>query len=168
MSEQNHIRWERDSDSVVVLTMDAPGQSANTMNRAFVEALGPVLDRLEAEKEQIAGVVVTSAKKTFFAGGDLNELIRARPEDAAEVMARNVQIKALLRRLETLGRPVAAAINGAALGGGLEIALACHHRIALDAKGSEIGLPEGTLGLLPGAGGVVRSGRVLGIADPPF
>ncbi|MFL6117448.1 MAG: 3-hydroxyacyl-CoA dehydrogenase NAD-binding domain-containing protein [Catenulispora sp.] len=165
MSEQSHIRWERDADNVIVLTMDDPGQSANTMNRAFVEALGPVLDRLEAEQQEIAGVVVTSAKKTFFAGGDLKELIQAGPEDAAEVMARNVQIKALLRRLETLGRPVAAAINGAALGGGLEIALACHHRIALDAEGSEIGFPEVTLGLLPGAGGVVRSVRLLGIAD---
>jgi 3-hydroxyacyl-CoA dehydrogenase/enoyl-CoA hydratase/3-hydroxybutyryl-CoA epimerase len=165
MSEQNHIRWERDADGVVTLTMDAPGQSANTMNRAFIEALGPVVDRLEAEKEDIAGVIVTSAKKTFFAGGDLNELIQARPEDAADIMARNLQIKALLRRLETFGRPVAAAINGAALGGGLEIALSCHHRVALDAKGSEIGFPEVTLGLLPGAGGVVRSVRLLGIAD---
>jgi len=136
MSEQNHIRWERDADNVVTLTMDAPGQSANTMNRAFLEALGPVLDRLEAEKDDIAGVVVTSAKKTFFAGGDLNELIQARPEDASDIMARNVQIKALLRRLETFGKPVAAAINGAALGGGLEIALSCHYRVALDAKGS--------------------------------
>jgi len=165
MSEQNHIRWERDADNVVTLTMDAPGQSANTMNRAFLEALGPVLDRLEAEKDDIAGVVVTSAKKTFFAGGDLNELIQARPEDASDIMARNVQIKALLRRLETFGKPVAAAINGAALGGGLEIALSCHYRVALDAKGSEIGFPEVTLGLLPGAGGVVRSVRLLGITD---
>ncbi|NUP47777.1 MAG: 3-hydroxyacyl-CoA dehydrogenase [Catenulispora sp.] len=165
MSEQNHIGWERDADGVVTLTMDAPGQSANTMNRAFVEAFGQVVQRLEAEKDDISGVVVTSAKKTFFAGGDLNELIQARPEDAAEIMARNVQIKALLRKLETFGRPVAAAVNGAALGGGLEIALACHHRVALDAKGSEIGFPEVTLGLLPGAGGVVRSVRLLGIAD---
>ncbi|GAA2025381.1 3-hydroxyacyl-CoA dehydrogenase NAD-binding domain-containing protein [Catenulispora yoronensis] len=165
MSEQSYFAWERDADGVVTLTMDAPGQSANTMNRGFVEAFGLVVDRLEAERDGIAGVVVTSAKKTFFAGGDLNELIQARPEDAADVMARNVQIKALLRRLETLGKPVAAAVNGAALGGGLEIALACHFRVALDAKGSEIGFPEVTLGLLPGAGGVVRSVRLLGIAD---
>ena len=165
MSEQNHIGWERDADGVVTVTMDAPGQSANTMNRAFIEAFAQVVDRLEAERDGIAGVVVTSAKKTFFAGGDLNELIQARPEDAADVLARNVRIKALLRRLETFGRPVVAAVNGAALGGGLEIALSCHHRIALDAKGSEIGFPEVTLGLLPGAGGVVRSVRLLGITD---
>ncbi|MCX5554431.1 3-hydroxyacyl-CoA dehydrogenase NAD-binding domain-containing protein [Streptomyces sp. NBC_00038] len=165
MSQQNHIRWERDAHGVVVLTMDAPGKSANTMDRAFVEALAEVLDRLEAERDDIAGVVITSAKKTFFAGGDLNELIRATPDDAAQTMDFATRIKSLLRRLETLGRPVAAAINGAALGGGLEIALACHHRVALDARGSEIGLPEVTLGLLPGAGGVVRTVRLLGITD---
>src|SRR3954466_12894474 len=126
MSEQNHIGWERAADGGVTLTMDAPGQSANTMNRAFVEALGPVVDRLEAERDDIAGVIVTSAKKTFFAGGDLQALIHAPPEGAAGGRGRNVRIKALLRRLETFGKPVAAAINGAALGGGLEIALSCH------------------------------------------
>jgi 3-hydroxyacyl-CoA dehydrogenase/enoyl-CoA hydratase/3-hydroxybutyryl-CoA epimerase len=165
MTEQHFIRWEQDADGIVVLTMDAPGQSANTMSQAFIDAFGVVVDRLEAEKDSYAGVVVTSAKKTFFAGGDLNELIRAKPEDAADVMAFGTHIKGLLRRLETLGKPVVAAINGAALGGGLEIALSCHHRIALDAKGSEIGFPEVTLGLLPGAGGVVRTVRLLGIAD---
>jgi 3-hydroxyacyl-CoA dehydrogenase/enoyl-CoA hydratase/3-hydroxybutyryl-CoA epimerase len=165
MSEQNVIGWERDADGIVVLTMDAPGQSANTMNTAFVDALAIVVDRLEAEQDAITGVVITSAKRSFFAGGDLGELIRTRPEDAAAAMAFVTRAKSLLRRLETLGRPVAAAINGAALGGGLEIALSCHHRIALDANGSQIGLPEVTLGLLPGAGGVVRTVRLLGITD---
>ncbi|MFC9841863.1 3-hydroxyacyl-CoA dehydrogenase NAD-binding domain-containing protein [Streptomyces sp. NPDC060223] len=165
MTEQKHIRWEEDADGVVVLTMDAPGQSANTMNRAFIEDLAVVVDQLEAEKDTVTGVVITSAKKTFFAGGDLTELIQASPEDAADILAFVTRIKALLRRLETLGRPVVAAINGAALGGGLEIALSCHHRIALDAKGSQIGLPEVGLGLLPGAGGVVRTVRLLGITD---
>ncbi|MFE9763962.1 3-hydroxyacyl-CoA dehydrogenase NAD-binding domain-containing protein [Streptomyces sp. NPDC005808] len=165
MTEQKHIRWDEDADGVVVLTMDAPGQSANTMNRAFIEDLAVVVDQLEAEKDTITGVVITSAKKTFFAGGDLTELIQASPEDAADVLAFVTRIKGLLRRVETLGRPVVAAINGAALGGGLEIALSCHHRIALDAKGSQIGLPEVGLGLLPGAGGVVRTVRLLGITD---
>ncbi|MEU9210997.1 3-hydroxyacyl-CoA dehydrogenase NAD-binding domain-containing protein [Streptomyces sp. NPDC048415] len=164
MSEQNFIRWERDADGIVVLTMDAPDQSANTMNTAFVDALAVVVDRLEAEKDAITGVVVTSAKRTFFAGGDLTELIRTGPQDAAASMAFVTRIKSLLRRLETLGRPVVAAINGAALGGGLEIALSCHHRIALDDEGTRIGLPEVTLGLLPGAGGVTRTVRLLGIA----
>ncbi|GDY32733.1 3-hydroxyacyl-CoA dehydrogenase NAD-binding domain-containing protein [Gandjariella thermophila] len=165
MTEQSTIRWEQDADGVVVLTMDDPNQSANTMNVPFVESLGAVVDRLEAEQEGITGVVVTSAKKTFFAGGDLKDMIRARREDAPEIFAFVSRIKALLRRLETLGRPVVAAINGAALGGGLEIALACHHRIAADARGVQIGLPEVTLGLLPGGGGVTRTVRLLGIQD---
>jgi 3-hydroxyacyl-CoA dehydrogenase/enoyl-CoA hydratase/3-hydroxybutyryl-CoA epimerase len=135
------------------------------MNAAFSASLDAVLDRLEAEIEQIAGVIVTSAKKTFFAGGDLRDLIRATPEDAAEVFAGSMRIKRRLRRLETLGKPVVAAINGAALGGGFEIALACHHRVALDDPATKIGCPEVTLGLLPGGGGVVRTVRLLGIAD---
>jgi 3-hydroxyacyl-CoA dehydrogenase / enoyl-CoA hydratase / 3-hydroxybutyryl-CoA epimerase len=165
MTEQSTIRWEQDADGVVVLTMDDPNQSANTMNLAFVESLGRVVERLEAEKDGIAGVVVTSAKKTFFAGGDLKDMIRSTREQAPDIFAFIGRIKALLRRLETLGKPVVAAINGAALGGGLEIALACHHRIAADVKGSQIGLPEVTLGLLPGGGGVTRTVRLLGIQD---
>lgn len=165
MSEQNHIGWDQGADGVVLLTMDAPGRSANTMNSAFKDAFEQVVGRLEAEREDIAGVVITSAKKTFFAGGDLDELMRLRPQDAEAAHADITRVKALLRRLETFGRPVAAAINGAALGGGLEIALACHRRIALDTRGSAIGLPEVTLGLLPGAGGVTRTVRLLGLTD---
>jgi 3-hydroxyacyl-CoA dehydrogenase / enoyl-CoA hydratase / 3-hydroxybutyryl-CoA epimerase len=165
MSEQNIIGWESDAEGIVVLTMDDPNQSANTMNQAFKESMGATVDRLESEKDHITGVVVTSAKKTFFAGGDLNDLSRARPEDAQQVYDNITEIKSQLRRLETLGKPVVAAINGAALGGGLEIALACHHRIALDVRGSVIGQPEVTLGLLPGAGGVTRTVRLLGIQD---
>jgi 3-hydroxyacyl-CoA dehydrogenase/enoyl-CoA hydratase/3-hydroxybutyryl-CoA epimerase len=163
MTQSKTIRWEQDSDGIVVLTLDDPDQSANTMNAAYAESMGATIDRLEAEKDSIAGVVITSAKKTFFAGGDLNDLIQAKPEQAAEITAQSAQLKGQLRRLETLGKPVVAAINGAALGGGLEIALATHHRIAADVKGSVIGLPEVTLGLLPGGGGVVRTVRLLGI-----
>lgn len=165
MSETNTIRWEQDADGVVVLTLDDPNQSANTMNADYIDSMRAAVERLEAEKDTITGVVITSAKKTFFAGGDLNDLIRATPEQAAQMTERTNGIKSDLRRLETLGRPVVAAINGAALGGGLEIALACHHRIAADVKGSVIGLPEVTLGLLPGGGGVTRTVRMLGIAD---
>src|SRR5207247_11069651 len=88
-----------------------------------------------------------------------------RPQVAAEITAATNALKAQLRRLETIGRPVVAAINGAALGGGLEIALASHHRIAADVPGSVIGLPEVTLGLLPGAGGITRTVRLLGSQD---
>ena len=165
MNEASTIRWEQDAEGVVVLTMDDPGQSANTMNAAWTRSMGATVDRLEAARDSITGVVVTSAKKTFFAGGDLNDLIRATPEQAPELTDHMNLVKSYLRRLETLGVPVVAAVNGAALGGGLEIALACHHRIAADAKGSVIGLPEVTLGLLPGAGGVTRTVRMLGIQN---
>ncbi len=160
------IRYERDDAGIVTLTLDDPAHSANTMSEAFGRDFEATLHRLETEKDTITGVVVTSAKKTFFAGGDLNSLGSLGPgSDPAEVFARVGRIKAMLRRLETLGRPVVAALNGSALGGGLEIALACHHRIVLDNPKIEIGFPEVTLGLLPGAGGVVRTVRLIGIVD---
>ncbi len=123
------------------------------------------VDRLVDEKDSITGVVITSGKKTFFAGGDLKNMIKVGPENADEIYSHSVAIKSDLRRLETLGKPVVAAINGAALGGGLEIALATHHRVAADVKGVKIGLPEVTLGLLPGGGGVVRTVRMLGLQN---
>ncbi|MDO9354709.1 MAG: enoyl-CoA hydratase-related protein, partial [Solirubrobacteraceae bacterium] len=165
MSENSSITWDQGDDGIVVLTLDAPGQSANTMNAGYVDSMESTLDRLEAEKESITGVVITSAKKTFFAGGDLNLLRAVRPEDAAQFDEGMTHVKAQLRRLETLGRPVVSAINGAALGGGLELTLATHHRIAVDDARVKLGLPEVQLGLLPGAGGVTRTVRMLGIAD---
>ncbi|GIE90692.1 3-hydroxyacyl-CoA dehydrogenase NAD-binding domain-containing protein [Actinoplanes regularis] len=158
------IEYTRDADGVVTLTMNDPDQSANTMNATYVAAMTAALDRLESEKDEVTGVIVASAKSTFFAGGDLPTMSRARPEDAPALFELLGTIKRDLRRLETYGRPVVAAINGAALGGGFEIALACHHRIALDAPGTRVGFPEVTLGLLPGAGGVTRTVRMLGIA----
>ncbi|GAB2745209.1 3-hydroxyacyl-CoA dehydrogenase NAD-binding domain-containing protein [Salinifilum aidingensis] len=165
MTEESTIRWESDGDGIVVLTLDDPQQQANTMNERFLRSMEETLDQLEQQRDQITGVVITSAKKTFFAGGDLRELVQARPENAASVAESTARSKRQLRRLETLGVPVAAAIGGAALGGGLEIALACHHRVALDHRSVKLGFPEVTLGLLPGAGGVVRSVRMFGITD---
>ncbi|MBV8995544.1 MAG: enoyl-CoA hydratase/isomerase family protein, partial [Pseudonocardiales bacterium] len=156
------IRWEA-SDGIVTLTLDDPGKSANTINDRYVASMGHTLDRLEAQRDSITGVIITSAKKTFFAGADLNMLRTITPETAREFAAHIALVKSQLRRLEKLGKPVVAAINGAALGGGLELALACHHRIALDAPGSKIGFPEVTLGILPGLGGVTRTVRMLGL-----
>ncbi|XTZ14523.1 3-hydroxyacyl-CoA dehydrogenase NAD-binding domain-containing protein [Micromonospora echinospora] len=161
----NTIRWEYGDDGVVLLTLDHPGRSANVMNAEFSASLTATVDRLEAERDQITGVIVTSAKKTFFAGGDLDALLRLTPADAEASEADTRLLKNTVRRLETLGRPVVAAINGSALGGGLELALGCHHRIVLDDPAIEIGFPEVTLGLLPGCGGVVRTVRLLGVAD---
>ena len=165
MSESTTIRWDKDADGVVVLTLDDPNQSANTMNAAYAASMAATVERLQAEKDDITGVIITSAKKTFFAGGDLNDLRRAGPADAEEIGAQVREGKRQLRVLETLGKPVVAAINGAALGGGLEITLATHHRIAVDSPSVQLGFPEVQLGLLPGAGGVVRSVRMLGIVD---
>ncbi|HET9073249.1 MAG TPA: 3-hydroxyacyl-CoA dehydrogenase NAD-binding domain-containing protein [Solirubrobacteraceae bacterium] len=157
------IKWDN-QDGIVVLTMDDPNQGANTMNQLYLDSMGATIERLEAEKDAITGVILTSAKKTFFAGGDLNDLRKVKKADAEEFRTWLEQGKSYLRRLETLGKPVVAAINGAALGGGLEIALATHHRIIVDHPGAVTGFPEVQLGLLPGAGGVVRSVRMLGIA----
>lgn len=165
MSESTTIRWEQDATGVVTLVLDDPAQSANTMNQAFRTSVAAVAARAEAEKDSIRGIIVTSAKKTFFAGGDLKDMIKIGPGDAQRAFDAGLAVKRALRTIETLGKPVVAAINGAALGGGYEIALACHHRIALDAPGSKIGLPEVTLGLLPAGGGVTRTVRLLGISD---
>jgi len=161
----NIIRYERDDEGIVTLTMDDPSAGANTMNAAYKAAMGETIDRLEAERDDITGVVLTSGKKTFFAGGNLADLQKATPETAGEIFAEVEAIKAQLRRLEQFGKPVVAAINGAALGGGLEIALACHRRIAVDDDKIKLGLPEVSLGLLPGGGGVTRLVRMLGITE---
>ena len=162
MSE-HMITWDQDADGVVTLTMDDPQARVNTMNERYQDAMDAVVDRLEAERDTVTGVVLTSAKKTFFAGGDLDSLAQAGPEDVESVFALTQRVKGQLRRLETLGRPVVAAINGTALGGGLEIALACHRRIAVDDPGLKGGLPEVTLGLLPGGGGITRLVRMVGV-----
>ncbi|MEU7531283.1 3-hydroxyacyl-CoA dehydrogenase NAD-binding domain-containing protein [Saccharothrix sp. NPDC042600] len=156
------IHFERDDEGVVTLTMDMSG-SANVMNAEYHEAMGEAVAKLEAVRDEITGVVLTSAKKTFFAGGDLNLLVRVTPENAAEALGFLEDMKGQLRRLEKLGKPVVAAINGSALGGGFEIALACHHRVVLDDDRIKLGLPEATLGLLPGGGGVTRLVRLLGV-----
>jgi len=166
-SNENTVRWESDpdhpDDGIVILTLDDPSQSANTMNAAYVDSMRATVARLQEEKDQIKGVIITSAKKTFFAGGDLNALKLVAKENAKQFGEFLTEAKAQLRTIETLGVPVVAAINGAALGGGFEIALAAHHRIVVDDSQAVVGFPEVTLGLLPGAGGVTRTVRMIGI-----
>ncbi|MDF2447460.1 MAG: fatty oxidation complex subunit alpha [Moraxellaceae bacterium] len=162
---QSAIRWEKDADNIVTLTLDDPTQSANTMNALYQKSMGETIARLQAEKASIAGVIITSGKKTFFAGGDLDLLMQVGPEHAEEFQAGLNELNGQLRALETLGKPVVACLNGTALGGGLEIALACHRRIALNNPKAEFGLPEVMLGLLPGGGGVTRTVRMIGIQN---
>ena len=157
------VKYDKGDDGIVVLTLDDPTAGANTMNDLYKDSMHAAVDKLYAEKDDVAGVVITSAKKTFFAGGNLKGMLAATPDDAQAVFEMCEGIKADLRRLETFGKPVVAAVNGAALGGGLEITLACHHRIVVDDDKVELGLPEATLGLLPGGGGVTRTVRMFGI-----
>jgi len=153
--------YNKDDDNIVTVTMDMPGQSANTMNDAYLGYMRETVERLEAETV-IKGVIFASAKKTFFAGGDLHSLLAVQ-QASEEYFHEIEESKGFLRRLEKLPVPVVAAINGAALGGGYEIALACNQRICVDDKSAVTGLPEVTLGLLPGAGGVVRTTALLGL-----
>ena len=161
--QQTAVRYERDHDGIVTLTLDDPTASANTMNEIYQRSMHAAVERLYDEVDDVTGVVVASAKKTFFAGGNLKLMMQAGPADAASVFAGAEAIKADLRRLEKYPRPVVAAISGAALGGGFEIALACQHRILVDDSAAVVGLPEATLGLLPGGGGVTRIVRMLGL-----
>jgi len=159
------IQWNIDAERILTLTMDDPSQPTNTMTEAFAHDLVATVERMEAEKDAYDGVVITSGKDTFFAGGDLNVLMNAGPDDVEVISLGLDTYKNCFRRIETLGKPVVAAINGTALGGGFEVALSAHHRIALDKKGSLLGLPEVTLGVLPGAGGVTRVVRMIGIMN---
>lgn len=153
--------YQKDADGIVTITMDMQGQSANTMNERYVPGMDTVLEKLRAEPD-LTGVVFASAKKTFFAGGDLKLILTFQKADA-ETFHYLEDNKRPFRELERLPVPVVAAINGAALGGGYELCLACNHRIIADVKGAVVGLPEVTLGLLPGAGGVVRLTKLLGL-----
>ena len=160
---ESAVRYERDADGIVTLTLDDPTASANTMNDLYRTSMEAAVQRLYDEVGDVTGVVIASAKKTFFAGGNLKEMVQAGPGDAQVIFDMGEEIKASLRRLEKFPRPVVAAINGAALGGGFEICLACNHRIVVDDPRAEIGLPESSLGLLPGGGGVTRIVRMLGL-----
>ena len=125
------IRLAKDDSGIVTLTLDDQAQSANTMRAQFVTDLAAVAAHLKAEGDALKGVIVTSAKSTFFAGGDLKELIQAGPADVDAITQLTADVQAAMVAIETLGKPVVAALNGSALGGGLELAVACHHRIAL-------------------------------------
>jgi 3-hydroxyacyl-CoA dehydrogenase/enoyl-CoA hydratase/3-hydroxybutyryl-CoA epimerase len=155
------FKYEKDHNHIVTLTMDMTG-SVNAMNREYRQAMIQTIERLQAETA-ITGLIIASAKDVFFAGGDLNELVKIVPEQREEFIENINTIKNQLRILEKFPFPVVAAINGAALGGGLEITLACNYRIAVNSRSVQLGLPEVSLGLLPGAGGVVRSVNLLGI-----
>lgn len=157
----NSIRYEKDNHNIVHIIFDKPDSPVNLMDLGFADDLANVAKKLLAD--DFTGVILRSTKKTFFAGGDLAFLSQTTDETAAKIYDMSMKMKVAMRAMETCGKPMVACINGSALGGGFELALACHHRIVVDDSRILLGLPEATLGLLPGAGGITRMVRLLGL-----
>lgn len=159
------IRFEVDADGVALLTFDVAGRPMNVFTPAFTAALRDAAEQIR-QRDDVRGAVIVSGKSTgFLAGADLKDFVGVHAQglnaaQAAEAVAPGAQA---LRALERCGKPVAAAINGLALGGGYELCLACHHRVLLDEPRAVVGLPEVTVGLLPGGGGTQRLPRLIGI-----
>ena len=163
------LRYELDDAGIATITFDEQGSPVNTMKLQWQHDLAEVADGLVRDKERIKGVLLASAKSTFFAGAELKGVLKLKAEDAAEGFRQVEGLKRSFRRIETLGRPVAALLNGAALGGGWEVALAAHARFALDDRKIQFGTPEVSLGLIPGATGITKTVRLLGLtAAQPY
>ncbi len=165
------IRSELDADGILLLTIDVPGQSMNVITPEVSRDLAAAIERLKTDA-QVKGAVLTSGKASgFMAGADLKGMGAlfgggAAPEGKSKMAALFdgvFQLNKLLRDLETCGKPVAAAVNGLALGGGLEFVLACHYRVVADNPKITLGLPEVMVGLFPGAGGTQRLPRLMGV-----
>ncbi len=148
---------------VATITFDEPGNAVNTMCEQWNEDLSELAAQVVKDKDALKGIILASNKSTFFAGADLKGTMRLKPSDAKLVFERIERVKKNFRAIETLGIPVVACLNGTALGGGWEVALMGHHRIAIDDKRIQFGMPEVTLGLLPGASGVTKMTRHLGL-----
>lgn len=161
------VIYQKDENQIVHFMLDRPDSTVNLLDWRFCEDFKTAVGKLS--HEVFKGVIIRSSKSTFFAGGDIDTLYKATINDAESVYQLTMQVKQAFRVLETLGKPVVACINGSALGGGFETALACTARIAVNKKTTKLGFPEVTLGLLPGAGGVTRMVRHLGVqAALPF
>jgi len=171
-----HFKLETDPDGIALITWDSPGRSMNLIDLKVIEELAAIVEQV-ARNAAIKGAVITSGKDTFSAGADLTlleslgrvfaDLAKSKgPEAAASALfEESRKLSQLYRRLETCGKPWAAAINGTALGGGFELTLACHHRVVAQNARTRLGLPEVKVGLFPGAGGTTRVSRLLAPAD---
>jgi len=171
-----HFKLDTDADGIALVTWDSPGRSMNVIDLKVMEELAAIVEQVAGDAA-IQGAVITSGKDTFCAGADLTmlemlsrefaDLLKSQGEDAA--IARSYEasrrLSTLYRRLETSGKPWVAAINGLALGGGFELCLACHHRVASDNPKARVGLPEIKIGLFPGAGGTQRIARMMPPGD---
>ena len=154
------FNYTKDKNNIVTLTMDMAEKSANLIDEDYFKSLLENIVKLENESD-LKGVILTSAKKTFLAGADLEMLYSLREAKACYEFVEAGKL--IMRRFEQLGKPIVAAINGTALGAGMELALCCHYRIAIDNPVARFGFPEVNLGILPGAGGTVRLPRLIGL-----
>ena len=150
-------------DGIATVIFDEPDSPVNTMCRAWQDDMSSLAEQLLRDRDAIQGILLTSAKTTFFAGADLKAAMRLTPAEAPAVYAEIERVKKNFRAIETLGKPVVSLLGGTALGGGWEVALVGHHRIAVDDRRIQFGLPEVSLGLLPGASGVTKMTRHLGL-----
>ena len=150
-------------DGIATITFDESNSPVNTMCLQWQEDMNAVTEQVLKDNDAIKGIVLASAKTSFFAGADLKATMRLTAADAPAVYTEIERLKKNFRTLETLGKPVVSLINGTALGGGWEVALVGHHRIAIDDRKIQLGMPEVTLGLLPGASGVTKMTRHLGL-----
>ena len=157
------IRYEKDTQNIVTLTFDMAGSPYNIVSHEIGKSFIPVLEHLKAEKAKglLRGVIITSAKKNFLQGGDLDFFYNCT--DPSAIFETSQKLSQFFRQLESPGAPVVAAINGTALGPGFGLALACHHRIAIDRSDIKLGLPDTSLGLMPRGGEIIRLMWLLGI-----
>jgi 3-hydroxyacyl-CoA dehydrogenase / enoyl-CoA hydratase / 3-hydroxybutyryl-CoA epimerase len=158
------ITYNVDSDGIATITWDMPNRTMNVLNEASITAYAGALEGA-LKDDKVKGIIVTSAKADFIAGADLEMLLAADTSDAAKLMDQFSQLQKLFRHQETGGKPIVAAINGTALGGGFELCLACHYRLASDNPRTRVGLPEIKIGLFPGAGGTQRIARMMQPGD---
>src|SRR5262245_27240445 len=171
-----NFKVDVDADGIATIIWDMPGKSMNVIDLTVIEELGKIVEKVAADAA-IKGAVITSGKDTFCAGADLTlleslgrmfaDMARKEGEEGAATLLFNEsrKLSQLYRRIETCGKPFAAAINGTALGGGFELTLACHQRIAADNEKTRLGLPEVKVGLFPGAGGTQRICRMMPASD---
>lgn len=153
------------TDSIETIVLDAPGASVNTVSPGWIDEMVDAFQRIKSDAS-VKGVIITSAKSSFMVGADLHYILEngsgLEPEEAFVFSQR---ASAMHRLIETCGKPVVAALNGLALGGGYELALACTHRIVADCPKAVTGLPEVSVGLLPGSGGTQRLPRLIGVTN---
>jgi 3-hydroxyacyl-CoA dehydrogenase/enoyl-CoA hydratase/3-hydroxybutyryl-CoA epimerase len=162
----NTIQYAVDQDGIALLTIDLPGMPMNVLTPELMEDLATLTGQAAADNA-VKGMVITSGKKTFIAGADIKDMVTAydRGLTHKEAFEFSYALNATLRKMETCGKPIAIAINGLALGGGLEVCLAGHYRVLANDTGAVLGFPEVNIGLLPGAGGTQRTPRLVGFRN---